>query len=71
MQVSCEDKMPGKAASHTAETGPGEETSYSPELFDAVQSHVVLAAFALFQHCSHSSDLLSVPSFCLPRYLIL
>lgn len=63
--------MPGNAASHTAETGPEKETSDSPELFDAVQSHVVQAAFALSQHCNHSSDLLSVPSLCLPRYLIL
>lgn len=49
MQVSCEDNMPGKAASHTAKTGPGKETLYSPELFDTVQSHVVLTAFAIFQ----------------------
>lgn len=71
MRVPCEDSVPGKAASHTAEKGPEEESSYSPELFDAVQSHVVQAAFALFQNCNHSSDLLSVPSSCLPRYLIL
>lgn len=63
--------MPGKAASHAAETGPEKETSNSPELFDAVQPHVVHAAFALFQRSNHSSDLLSGPSLRLPRYLIL
>lgn len=60
--------MPGRAGSLTVETGPEKEPLYSTMLFDALQSHVVQAAFALFLHCNHSSDLVSVPPLCLPRY---
>lgn len=68
MCVSGEDSEPGTAGSLAVETGPEKELLYSTELFDALQSYVVQAAFTIFLHQNHSLDLLSVPPLHLPRH---
>lgn len=68
MRVSGEDSELGTAGSFAVEMAPEKEPLYSTELFDALQSYVVHAAFSIFLYQNHSLDLLSVPPLCLPRH---